>query len=128
MGLAPGGSIRQKIYDDRYGLDAWDQRNCARVFVSLLNSTQWIASTGERPPGEPMSASDYTKHGLPWFDYYDADAKALEGAKRFGLMSSVRETDQKKRKGIWPSTKIQSAPRVVNLGTQSNRPVREAEI
>ena len=26
MGLAPGGRMRQEIYEDPYGLDAWDLR------------------------------------------------------------------------------------------------------
>ena len=30
MGLAPGGRMRQEIYDDPYGLDAWDQRASIR--------------------------------------------------------------------------------------------------
>ena len=50
MGLAPGGRMKQDIYDDPHGLDAWDQRNSSRCFVSLLNTAQWMAVTGERPP------------------------------------------------------------------------------
>ena len=70
MGLAPGGRMKQEVYDDPYGLDAWDQRRGSRCFVSLLNTTQWMAITGERPPTEPPTAQDYTACGLPWFDYY----------------------------------------------------------
>ena len=33
MGLAPGGRMKQKIYDDPYGLYAWDQRHVNRCFV-----------------------------------------------------------------------------------------------
>ena len=81
MGLAPGGRMKQEIYEDRYGLDAWDQRHCSRCFVTIANSVQWMAITGERPPGEPPTAADYTSAGLPWFDYYGGDAKTLKGAK-----------------------------------------------
>ena len=49
MGLAPGGRMRQEIYDDPYGLDAWDQRHASRCFVSIVNSRQWRAITGRTP-------------------------------------------------------------------------------
>ena len=41
MGLAPGGRIKQEIYDDPYGLDAWDQRHYSRCFVTIANSVAW---------------------------------------------------------------------------------------
>ena len=65
MGLAPGGRMKQDIYDDPYGLDAWDQQHVSRCFVTLVNSAQWMAITGERPPTEPPTARQYTKAGLP---------------------------------------------------------------
>ena len=65
MGLAPGGRMRQEIYDDPYGLDAWDQRHASRCFISILNSGQWRAITGERPPNRPPTAAQYAAAGLP---------------------------------------------------------------
>ena len=50
MGLAPGGRMKQEVYDDPYGLDAWDQRHFSRCFVTIANSITWHAITGERPP------------------------------------------------------------------------------
>lgn len=91
MGLAPGGRMKQQIYHDPYGLDAWDQRHASRCFVTIANSVAWRAITGERPPVQPLTAADYTKTGLPWFDYYDADAKALEGAAQLAKAKSVAE-------------------------------------
>ena len=41
MGLAPGGRMKQEIYDDPYGLDAWDQRHYSRCFVTIANSIAW---------------------------------------------------------------------------------------
>ena len=46
MGLAPGGRMQQEIYDDPYGLDAWDQRHASRCFVSIVNSQASIAPGG----------------------------------------------------------------------------------
>ena len=33
--------------------------------------------TGTRPPSEPPTARDYAAHGLPWFDYYGGDRRAV---------------------------------------------------
>ena len=82
MGLAPGGRMKQDIYDDPYGLDAWDQRHGSRCFVSLLNTTQWMATTGERPPTEPPTAQSYAAGGLPWFEYYGGDLQAVDGSEK----------------------------------------------
>jgi len=38
MGLAPGGRMKQEIYEDPHGLDAWDQRHSSRCFVTIANS------------------------------------------------------------------------------------------
>ena len=38
MGLAPGGLMRQQIYEDEYGLDAWEPSARSRCFVHIINS------------------------------------------------------------------------------------------
>ena len=91
MGLAPGGRMKQEVYDDPHGLDAWDQRHSSRCFVTIANSITWQAITGERPPVQPPTAADYAEAGLPWFDYYDADAKALDGSGQLAKTKSVVE-------------------------------------
>ena len=70
MGLAPGGLMRQEIYEDPFGIDDWDQEQYSRCFVHISNSLVWRAITGEEPPTAPPTASEYTDAGLPWFDYY----------------------------------------------------------
>jgi len=72
MGLAPGGLKRQQIITDKYGIDAWDQANSARCFVHMTNSAMYQTITGRYPPHKPPSISDYTRTGLPWFEYYKA--------------------------------------------------------
>jgi hypothetical protein len=71
MGIAPGGRITQKIYPDRYGLDAWDTDRHAEAFVHLLNSAQFRRVTGLAPPPSPISARTYLRRGFPWFRLYD---------------------------------------------------------
>ena len=123
MGLAPGGRIKQEIYDDDYGLDAWDQRHGSRCFVSLVNTAQWMAITGERPPTEPPTAQDYAAHGLPWFDYYGGDARVVAGSGKLRGLKSIAQQAKSTGQGILPGNETITAPPVVALGKP--RPVRE---
>ena len=98
MGLAPGGMMRQEVYSDDYGFSAWVQDVRSRCFVHLLNSGQYRTVTGFAPPYEPPTAADYTEAGLPWFEYFDADLEALEGATRLDRLDSVGARRVKERK------------------------------
>lgn len=71
MGLGAGGSIKQKIYRDVYGLEAWDQQNFARLYLYILNSEDYRSVTGFETPPTPVSAERYAEYGLPWFELYD---------------------------------------------------------
>lgn len=125
MGLAPGGRMRQEIYDDPYGLDAWDQRHASRCFVTIANSGQWMAMTGEKPPTTPPTAKQYAAAGLPWFDYYDGDATAVAGAEKFANLESVAEIGATKGEMPLPEDESLTETRVVRLAPDRPRPVRE---
>jgi hypothetical protein len=96
MGLAAGGRMKQQIYADPHGIDAWDQAISNRCFVTLVDAVAWREITGEAPPTKPPSAADYTKAGLPWFDYYAADLETLGGAPALALAKSVAEMASQK--------------------------------
>ena len=123
MGLAPGGRMKQEIYDDPHGLDAWDQRHTSRCFVSLLNSLQWLAVTGERPPTRPPTAQDYSAAGMPWFDYYGGDARAVAGSDALRRLKSVARKSGETGKGPLPDNETIADFHVIGLGKA--RPVRE---
>lgn len=89
MGLAPGGLMRQEIYEDEYGIDVWDTRAGASCFVHIVNSLQYFSVCGVSPPHRPPTARKYAEAGLPWFDYYDADLTALAGAEKLAGLDSV---------------------------------------
>jgi len=89
MGLAPGGKMRQEIYEDPYGFKDWDRSTHSRCFVHLANSLLWRAITGEMPPTTPMTAKEYTAAGFPWFDYYSDGLEALEGSEVLKKLKSV---------------------------------------
>ena len=102
MGLAPGGLMRQELYGDEHGIDAWDTSHCSRSFVHIVNSVDFFKITGCEPPGKPQTAQDYTNAGLPWFDYYGGDLIALEGAKELTELDSVASVKLKKGEGFLP--------------------------
>ena len=92
MGLAPGGLMRQKIYEDPHGFDAWDRSARSRCFVHILNSLQFLQVTGVEPPAKPPTARDYSSDEacwLPWFEHYGGDLTALDGAKKLAGLDSV---------------------------------------
>lgn len=89
MGLAPGGLMRQEIYEDKYGYDAWDTSRSSRCFIHILNSAQWEIVTGKSVPRKPPSAADYTKAALPWFEYYDEKLCPLSGVKSLAGLDSI---------------------------------------
>ena len=75
--------MRQEIYEDDYGFDAWDTSVRSRCFVHIVNSVQFFNVTGAQPPSQPPTAREYTMAGLPWFDYYGGDLEALDGAQKW---------------------------------------------
>ena len=115
MGLAPGGRMRQEIYQDRHDLSDWDQRHAARCFVHLANAIQWRAITGEAPPTEPVSAAAYRRAGIPWFDYYAADLEALGGSSILDRLKSVVQLGNTKHDDAAPKSDPAVIDRVVHL-------------
>lgn len=87
MGLGAGGRMRQEVYADDRPLTDYDQSEAPRVFVHLCSAAQWTAITGELPPSTPANRDAYVEAGLPWFDYYDADARDLAASE---ILTNVR--------------------------------------
>lgn len=96
MGLAAGGRMKQKIYPDPHGIDTWDPLRVGRTFVHIVNSELWREITGEAPPATPVTAREYAKHGLPWFDLYDEQAPTLSPTDTLSNVKSIKELDDEK--------------------------------
>jgi hypothetical protein len=96
MGIAPGGLMHQEIYEDEYGLNTWDTDAHSRCFVHIANSLTYHIITGSPAPTKPPTAAQYTDAGLPWFDYYDAELKSLEGSGKLAGLDSVAAKGIKK--------------------------------
>jgi hypothetical protein len=133
MGLAAGGRMKQQIYADPHGLDAWDQSVSSRCFVTLVDAVQWREITGDAPPTRPPTAADYTKAGLPWFDYYASDLETLGGAQALALVKSVGEMAAEKGDQVLGSEGAVDPGTIISLrpgkSTHSTaRPVRESKL
>ena len=115
MGLAPGGMMRQEIYEDPYGFNVWDRSESSRCFVHILNSLQYYSVTSEKPPTRPPTATEYTDAGLPWFDYYDADRKALASTTKLSTLKSVATMKSKRRRDQLPDNEPVFPERVIKL-------------
>jgi hypothetical protein len=96
MGLGAGGVMRQKIYPDLYGIDAWDQDNYGSVDVRIVNSLQFRELTGHEPPPTPIDAKIYTEHGLPWFELYDEAQGDLAPSDRLSTAKTITARDQER--------------------------------
>ena len=127
MGLAPGGKMRQEIYDDPYDLADWDLRHRSRCFVHLANSMTWRAVTGTEPPTKPPTAKEYSDHGLPWFDYY-AEVPAVDGGGALGKsLKSVAQVSVEKKDALFSEEKsvVPAVVRGVGPAQRSGGRVRE---
>jgi hypothetical protein len=115
MGLAPGGKMRQEIYADPFSIHDWDTENGSRCFIHLVNSATWRHITGQAPPSRSPTAKDYTNAGYPWFDYYDAEQKALKGSPMLAALKSVLQMGKEKRTDPLPENQSVSVTNIVNL-------------
>ena len=119
MALCLGGLMRQEIYDDKYGIDAWETEASSRCFVHIANSLQWKTMTGKRFPRRPINEKDYTSAGYPWFDYYDDKNGLLEGSEILASLDSVKMTSTKKAKSK-PSKITMYGEQTITLGSEDS--------
>ena len=80
--------MRQEVYADPYGIDAWDQGVSSRCFLTLLRSDDWTAATGEAAPTRPPTSEDYAAAKVPWFDYYDPAQAQVGGSSILNAVKS----------------------------------------
>lgn len=119
MGMAAGGRMKQEIYPDPYGLQAWDLDHKSRTFIHLMNSLAWKQVTGQAPPTTPPTAKEYTRHGLPWFDYY-SDTPGLGGTDDTAKIKSVEQMAVEKGFSILPENESVEVTKTVGIKAPKN--------
>ncbi|MBT7066443.1 MAG: hypothetical protein HN919_09090 [Verrucomicrobia bacterium] len=115
MGLAPGGRMKQEIYDDPYEYGDWDLGHCSRCFAHITNSMVWRSITGENPPTTPPTAEEYSRVKLPWFDWYNDYLKPLDGSETLRGMKSVVELGKEKGDVPLPENESVDPDNIVKL-------------
>lgn len=93
LGIGAGGTLRQKIYPDKYGIDVWGKKSVRSFRVHLIGAAEFHAVTGEPEPPTPVDAAAYTAVGLPWFDLYDEKEGDVEAAEVLKRLRSIRELE-----------------------------------
>jgi len=126
MGLGTGGKMRQEIYGDPNDFADWDTAITSRCFVHRCNSQVWRQITGNNPPHPPLTAKEYGKSGIPWFDYYRDDLRAVDGSKILNGVKSVAEMGNAKGTAPLPDNSTSAPDLIVQCGN-ARRPdeVRE---
>lgn len=115
MGLAPGGRMKQEIFDDPFEPGDWDLDHSSRCFVHLLNSMVWRSVTGEQPPSTPVTAREYERAELPWFDYYNEGTSAVSGSKKLDGLKSVAQMGKSNGDQPLPENESVSTGNVVKI-------------
>ena len=125
MALGAGGRMRQVIYPDTFDINDWDIAAADRVFVTLADAKDWKSITGEAALNQPPTAQDYSKAGLPWFEYYGSDQTALPGSAKLSGIKSVASMFKQKTGATLPSSQDVKtpAPKPVGPGKPSGRPI-----
>ena len=85
----------------------------------------YVAITGEHPPTTPPTARRYTDAGLPWFNYYDGDRKALSEAESLAGLKSVADTGVEKGESSLPENDPLDVSEVLRIAPDGERVVRE---
>jgi len=93
MGLGAGGTMRQKIYPDPYGIDTWEAEPTAALRVRLVHARDWEALTGEPAPPTPITAELAAALGLPWFELDDADLGDVAPAPALARVRSIQQME-----------------------------------
>jgi hypothetical protein len=95
LGIAAGGTMRQMIYRDKYGLDVWDPDRRMSMVVRLVSTEEFSRITGETPPPTPVDAAAYTAAGFPWFELYDEEESDVAAPGTLTRIKSIRELERR---------------------------------
>lgn len=122
MGLGAGGLMSQQVYEDTFGIDAWDSAT-SRVFLHLANSLAWQTITGTAPPPSPCTVEAYTRAKMPWYDHYVEGVPVADGGKNLKTVKSAHSMATAKGLPFLPSNGSVDVPqdKVVQLGGKAVR-------
>jgi hypothetical protein len=94
MGIAAGGSIKQQILEDEYGIETWDATSRIALNIHIVNSLVYEEISGRSAPETPITAEKYAKQGIPWYEHYDETRRTVSGPKIFDHLLPVAEIEK----------------------------------
>lgn len=106
MGIAAGGSIKQQIQKDTYGVDSWNTKRKRSLTIHLVNSLTYKAITGLEPPSSPITVAAYEKAKIPWYSHYDETVPVVKPPSIFKRILGISAIE-KKRGIISPDEEFQ---------------------
>lgn len=118
MGLGAGGRMKQEVYADTRAPEDYATELGEACFVHVLNSAMWKRCTGEAPPQPPVTAEEYRRYNLPWFDYYRDDAKPLEATGILAKLKSVFAVAREKQSPVFEGQPSLPDVPIVHLGPE----------
>lgn len=116
VGLGAGGKIQQEVYADTHGIDVWSFQDAIRVCIHTCNAMIWRKVTGENPPHPPLTATEYSRHRIPWFDFYRDDLEALPETENLANLKSVSQVSAAKGLASWEDDDELAPSLVVQYG------------
>ena len=85
MGLGKGGKIIQKIYEDPYGIEEWEEKPIKAIKIYLINASEFSEITGQALP-PPITAKNYD--GI-WYGLKDKQLVDVPGTTIFNNLKSA---------------------------------------
>lgn len=104
MGIAAGGSIKQQIFEDSYGIDTWDAQIHINLAVHIVNSEVYSIISGKSPAPTPITSDAYATIGLPWYDYYEENRRTIAGPSVLRRVLSVFQIENARNKDLEADT------------------------
>ncbi|KAH8818840.1 hypothetical protein DL96DRAFT_1431116, partial [Flagelloscypha sp. PMI_526] len=93
MGIAAGGKISQKIYEDIQSPLMYDDDDPSRAFIHTVSTAAWEMITGVVCPLTPITPALYKAYKYPWFALYDEHLPTVQPSGNFNNVQSVRQLD-----------------------------------
>lgn len=115
MGIAAGGSIKQQIQKDSYGVESWNPEKKRSLTVHLVNSLDYKAITGMEPPASPITAAAYQRAKIPWYDHYDETAPVVRPPSIFNRILNIASIEKKRGIATTPDDESQRSIAIQNI-------------
>ncbi|KAH8834331.1 hypothetical protein DL96DRAFT_1580212 [Flagelloscypha sp. PMI_526] len=93
MGIAAGGKITQKIYQDTYSPVVYDEEAQTRVFIHTVSTAAWEVITGVVCPLTPITPALYKARNYPWFALYDEHLPTIQTGQVLNTVQSIGQLD-----------------------------------